>query len=565
MERSVIQEWNNELKDVLGKDSLEKLTLFFEFLEMPGKKDTDDVIAAKICGQILNALRDFENGRIGEPECLRELLLTEQYLRMLCSCVDPSHYSLIRNSGQQFAELIKWVGDYPMRADGNLGLYCENPEDSEKYQAPKKYWALAYWGRNTDAHGILSVNRRWSMQIKNAILYVMITSAWKYRNVIRAMSSEQEIERFFHKEDYRKKIVKEYEADRLQKTFIKMNSVVYDTNNNEDDSEEEHDQVISATDILKSFNGSVNYVRLVGEAGIGKSRLMRHLEYLDAKNKEFIPVYVELKNLVTTNNSPLQLLAERLEVPEEICEKILSNLKVHVFLDGVNEMICSDKEKFLICGKLDELANKFPEADFLISDRENSAVWISNDIPTYLLCRLDQAMQEQFIDRNCEADLAQKVKQIIREDEKLGKALTTPIMLIFFIETVQNGDYVKGMDSGKAVSKCYVKGLIDREVRSKGETRAKKIEYLLSALAVSDPQPNGEMSYYEEGRVLREFKKCADEYGFAGIDMAEMIELITQMGFLRAVKGGNGYMFSNIFLEDYFFEYALEKGMIDYD
>lgn len=565
MESNVIQEWNHELKEVLGKDSLEKLTLFFEFLEMPKKKDKDEEIASKICEQILNAMEDFECGRIGETECLKELLLTEQYLGMLCSHVDPSFYSRVRYSNQRFAELIKWIGDYPLRPDGSLDLRCERPEDSEKYPVPKKYWALAYWGRNTDAHEMLAVNRRWSMQIKNAILYVMISSTWKYKNLIKTMSSELEIESFFPRDDYMKQIVKEYENDRLQKTFIKMSSVVYDTNDYDDDTEEEHDQVISATDILKSFNGSVNYVRLVGEAGIGKSRLMRHLEYLDAKNKEFIPIYVELKNLVNISDSPLQLLAERLNVPEEICDKILSSLKVHVFLDGVNEMICPDKEKFHICRKLDDLANKYPKADFLISDRENSAVWISNDIPTYLLCRLDPIMQEQFIDRNCEQELAEKVKILIREDEKLGQALSTPILLIFFIETVRNGGFVKGMDSTKAVSRCYVKGLIDREVRSKGETRAKKIEYLLSALIASaDPEPDKEITSYKEGTVLREFKKCADEYGFSGIDMAEMIELVTQMGFLRPLKDGR-YMFSNKLLEDYFVDYALEKGMLDYE
>ena len=121
------------------------------------------------------------------------------------------------------------------------------------------------------------------------------------------------------------------------------------------------------------------------------------------------------------------------------------------------------------------------------------------------------------------------------------------------------------MDSTKAVSRCYVKGLIDREVRSKGETRAKKIEYLLSALIASaDPEPDKEITSYKEGTVLREFKKCADEYGFSGIDMAEMIELVTQMGFLRPLKDGR-YMFSNKLLEDYFVDYALEKGMLDYE
>ena len=46
--------------------------------------------------------------------------------------------------------------------------------------------------------------------------------------------------------------------------------------------------------------------------------------------------------------------------------------------------------------------------------------------------------------------------------------------------------------------------------------------------------------------------------------MAEMIELVTQMGFLRPLKDGR-YMFSNKLLEDYFVDYALEKGMLDYE
>lgn len=562
MDDQVIKMLDNELRDALGKDSVKKLTLFFEFLEMPKEKDGDE--DEQICGRILEALRDLESGRIGDTECMKQILLPEQYLGILCSYVDPAHYARIENSSQRFSELIKWVGDYAMQADGSLGLRCMKPEDSEKYPAPKRYWALTYWARNVNAHETLSVNKMWSMKIMEAVLYVMVSSTWKYKGLIGKLGAEQEIERLFRREEYIKKIVKEYESASLQKTFIKMNSVVYHTNLSDDEAEEEQDQVVSATDILKYFTDSDHYVRLVGEAGIGKSRLMRHLEYLDAKNGAIIPIYVELKNLVNVNISPLQLLAERLEVPSNVCKKILESMKVHIFLDGVNEIICPDKEKFYICGRLDALAKEYPKAEILISDRENSAVSISNDIPTFLLCKLDGNMQELFIERNCGAETAEKVKKIIGENENLGKALATPIMLIFLIEAVRNGDYVKGMDSGKAVSACYVKGLIDREVRQKGEARAKKIEYLLSALAISDVESSREMSYYEEGKVLREFKKCADEYGFAGIDMSEMIELVTQMGFLRAVNGGNGYMFSNKFLEDYFFEYAIEKGMIDY-
>jgi hypothetical protein len=43
------------------------------------------------------------------------------------------------------------------------------------------------------------------------------------------------------------------------------------------------------------------------------------------------------------------------------------------------------------------------------------------------------------------------------------------------------------------------------------------------------------------------------------------VELVTQMGFLKMEKGGDGYTFANKMLEDYFIEYALEKGMVDYE
>jgi hypothetical protein len=563
MEAKVIKFWEDELREVFGKDTKKKLDLFIEFLEMPKKENEHNPNI--VCDEILNAMEKYATIDMKPQTLLDGLLNTEQYLRILCSYVDNEKYLKMSHSNEFFSEMIKWVGDFQLKNDNSLGISCNNVEDSEKYEVPKKYWAVAYWARNKDAHDIIKVNSRWVVTIAFSILYVMISSTWKYKDMVRKIVDEQTIFELFNSNEYRRNIVKKYEGEQRQKTFVKMNSVAYHNQPISSGEEEVEDDVINVLNIMNGKDDDAHYLKLIGEAGIGKSRLMRHLEYLDAKEGKVLPIYVELHNLVDMATTPEKLIADSLGVDIDLCNRLLSSVETHIYLDGVNEMLCADKEKFYLCKRIDELSSNYPKAKILVSDRENSAVTVSNYIPAYLICKLNEDMRKQFIELNCSKELVPTVTQIVERNEEMISAVSTPIMLILLIQMVEKGNFDMKANTAKEIYTCYVKGLIEREVSEKGETRAKKIEYFLSALAIAGEPDHGELAYYEEAKVLREFKKCADTFGIAGVDMLELVELVTQMGFLKMEKGGDGYTFANKMLEDYFIEYALEKGMVDYE
>jgi hypothetical protein len=396
----------------------------------------------------------------------------------------------------------------------------------------------------------------------------MIAATWKFKGRISDLLKSYEINGIFKKNKYLKEIIATYENDNNHKTFVAMNSIAKNTEKQQGVDDERNNEIISVLEIMSTLGEEQNYCKLIGEAGIGKSRLMKHLEYMDAKNggTNVLPVYVELKNMVDINSDPLDLIAARMGVTTEVCDKILNTYNVHLYLDGVNEMLCTDKIKLALCRKIDKLAKDFPGACILVSDRENSQISVSNDIPTYLLCRLKgEEMIKKFVMANSSGSVWGDVLKVIEDNAEIINAVSTPLMLLFLIKVVEEGGYDENIKTEKDIRKCYVDGIIKREVEEKGEVRAQKIQYFLASLAISNLNESDELTKYPEAAVLRTFKSCADTYGIINVDMTELLELVKQMGLLKTENTEDQiYTFANKQFEDYFFEYAIDKGMVEY-
>lgn len=296
---------------------------------------------------------------------------------------------------------------------------------------------------------------------------------------------------------------------------------------------------------------------MIGEAGLGKSRLMKHLEYMDAKKNQRLPIYIELRDIIDRTTDIYSLIARRLKVNKSVAEEILKFMPVDLYLDGVNEMLCDDREKFEICRSIDSFVAENKLTYVLISDRENSEVTVSNRIPIFTLTKLNSQMANKFIDFNCSEKHMISVKNVLASFEKTQ--LITPIMLILLIQMIEQGEYNEKINSEEEFYKHYIQGLIRREVEEKGEFRARKIEYMLAYLASIDMDVDSDVHAYKEATVLSTFKACADTYGIAS-DMIEMLELVTQMGLLKRLEK-DIYIFASGPIEDYFVSYAIEKGI----
>lgn len=120
-----------------------------------------------------------------------------------------------------------------------------------------------------------------------------------------------------------------------------------------------------------------NFIIIQGMGGIGKSTLMKHLFIDEIVTKEYIPVYIELKDindLESTYTIP-DLIFEKMnnlgnDFSKNCLDYALGNGCFVFLLDGYDEIITEKRNKFFKL--LDAFCDKYPNNHFIISSRPYS-------------------------------------------------------------------------------------------------------------------------------------------------------------------------------------------------
>lgn len=554
----------DELEDVIPKDRMNKIELFDKFLCLSKEGTEFDALNDRIS----DTLNSWAEDEISPKDLLSSLSLTEQYIKSIIFMVNRQAFDEIMNQNESFKNAIVFIDMVKRRPNGSLDFKLAPWEEKANKTLEEKFkddpvqlhWAIAYQFRNEDAHSCRKYNSNKCLTQVFSILFVLLESTWKYKLQIEALYTEHIIFNGINKKEYYKKIIREYENKNCQKTFVLTNSSKFDSMNSwfnfGKDEEEDESKLESCLNIMSMMNKNCNYIKLIGEAGLGKSRVMKHLQYIDAKEGKIYPVYVELKELSDYKLSIMQVIAEKAELDENACMLLMTNGGMNLYLDGVNEILCSDKNKRSVCSQIDELSVKFPKTKILISDRESSQVSIRMDIPTYLLCKLDEPMIHEFIHKNSSSkEIKEKVVGVLEENKYLYNIVQTPFMLETFIGLVERGGYKRGITNANQLITVFIKSLIFREAYQKKEVRADKIEMLLTYLFVEQKVSKEKRISFTKTGILTRFRKCKEYYGFE-IDTDEILEIIVQMGILEKLQGDERYTFANEFYEYYFFNQA---------
>lgn len=560
-----IEYWDNELIDVLGDNRREKLEFFINFIEYAEKvfrqnNDNESLEAAAILTD--NIRYTMEKYVVDErpKEYIKQFMQVEQFLKILCKLVDPVAYKKIKNSNQMFRDLIIWEGDIKLNND-SLGLRRENINDCLNLQAPKKYWSVVYSARNKNAHWTTNANNQQAATILYSIIYVMVNSTWKYREKIISLMNNYTYTTVFDEKNYKKEIISAYEKSGGKKSFIPLNLSQY---NNVNIFEDYDDELISELELMDQITKYKKNVRIIGGAGVGKSRFLQHLQYLDAHNENILPIYIELKDIEHEKVGLLELICRRLDVSEEQIANILSR-NIHLYLDGVNELLYSGKIKRKICDSIEEFVKKYPNITLIITDRENTKVTIANDAEKYIICNMTKELMFQFIEKNSDLETNKYIKSLIEKCENLDeviKTVSTPLMMLLLIRAVNSGT-MKGEITTDNVIECYLEGLINREIDEKGDLDAEKIPYLLAYLVClnNEAEQDGEEKCYIRGAIFEAFKIASEKCCFS-VESLEILDLIVKMGIMY--KNEQGYVFTVKEYEDYFFGFALKEGLLDY-
>ena len=135
------------------------------------------------------------------------------------------------------------------------------------------------------------------------------------------------------------------------------------------------------SDIIKPTTTKIltdlsKFLIIEGSGGIGKSTLMKHLFLSELKLKDYIPIFIELKDINEERHLDLEkLLLEKLNqfhntFQEEYLDYALQSGCFLFLLDGYDELYSENQKEFF--KKLDDFCDKYPENHYILSSRPYS-------------------------------------------------------------------------------------------------------------------------------------------------------------------------------------------------
>lgn len=135
------------------------------------------------------------------------------------------------------------------------------------------------------------------------------------------------------------------------------------------------------SDIIKPTETKVltelsKFLIIEGSGGIGKSTLMKHLFLSELELKDYIPIFIELKDFNEEEHLDLeQLLLKKLNqfhntFKEEYLDYALQSGCFLFLLDGYDELYSENQKEFF--KKLNDFCDKYPENHYILSSRPYS-------------------------------------------------------------------------------------------------------------------------------------------------------------------------------------------------
>lgn len=199
----------------------------------------------------------------------------------------------------------------------------------------------------------------------------------------------------------------------------------------------------SITELLKKNN----YITIIGDAGSGKSTLIKHLFINSILEKFKIPLLVELRYLNDDPRSLEEYIKDisnmnRISVNPVILERFLENGKFTFFLDGYDELDANTKKR--VTKQLNDFVNKYDRNNFILTSRPYSNI---EQLP--LFCNyhmknlnLKDGEIKGFIFKQLsnEVEIAEKIIKSIEQGKSLyiNSFLKNPLLLTLYILTFQS-------------------------------------------------------------------------------------------------------------------------------
>ena len=194
-----------------------------------------------------------------------------------------------------------------------------------------------------------------------------------------------------------------------------------------------------------------NLITILGDAGCGKSTIVKYL-FLSAIRTDYkIPIKVELRYLNGTDKGIEDYIIdniikyEHIATSNQIIERMLKSGKFVFFFDGYDELDSNSRSK--IAYEISQLTRKYNQNSYIITSRPNDEINLLDGFYNYKVCPLNQQQIIEFIKRqydNTELELANKIIDSISSSEvvQYRHFLSNPLLLSMFIFTYQTDSHM---------------------------------------------------------------------------------------------------------------------------
>jgi len=202
--------------------------------------------------------------------------------------------------------------------------------------------------------------------------------------------------------------------------------------------DEESTKIESSHDLFHESN----YVLIKGDAGSGKSTLMKYIVYDTIKNKSSIPILISLREVKKENSITRLVLKEitdnKVAQNENIAKKMMIEGSFTFLFDGYDEVLSIIKNDVL--SDIEKFTKVYNNNKYVITSRHNSNIGSISFFNDYVIMPLEMNEIKEFVNLNVKEEIAKNIIKSLKYsvNSNVGVSLDNILILSIYILTHQS-------------------------------------------------------------------------------------------------------------------------------